>query len=685
VLSEAKSLKEAVVQLDQFLFGTFVTAQASFCIVSDSPGPIRHQLRVEADAKRVKLAAHYDTFFDLQAEFSAQYPAFSPNVGLQFMADSLGLSTVGRTTRGLDACLTMADVLMRLCNDGHAFTRPVSALVPLAAAAAGAGPAGAGAAPPAAAPMAPTGFVRVRGLPWQATVADIRDFFKQGAGVAVAEVHVALNPTGRPTGEAYLKLQDPAQTDAAVAQHKKNMGSRYIEVFAATATDWEKMTSQVSDMATGAAAVMTGVGATSDPRFQGVVRMRGLPFSASREDIVAFFAPVATVASNGVLFVHGPDGRVTGDAFVEFVTEDMGARALSKHKERLGARYVELFRSSKAEMIQSAQRRAMSAASAGGGWPAAPGGHAGGAAALGGDLVVKLRGLPFNSTKMDVQQFFNAVGLVVDESAVVIGVAPDGRSAGTAWVVFNTQEELSRALTQHRALIGHRYVEVFGSSRTEMAAKSGVAVPGGGGGGMGGGAAMMSHHQHHAAAAYAAAAAGANAAYYGAAAQQAQAYSAAAAGYGAMSQPGGYGAGMYGAPAGPPGYGASAGGYDVGGGYAMMAPGAYGGGGYGGGAAAPPAYGGGAAMGYGAPAMGGGRPGKLRMRGAPFRTTVGDVMAFFAGHDIVSAEIGVNGDGRPSGEVYCTFATEAGSLRAAAEKNKNYLGDRYVDLFPMPA
>lgn len=54
----------------------------------------------------------------------------------------------------------------------------------------------------------------------------------------------------------------------------------------------------------------------------------------------------------GVLFVHYPDGRSTGDAFVMVKTEDQATEALLKHKETMGSRYIELFRSTTAEVQQ---------------------------------------------------------------------------------------------------------------------------------------------------------------------------------------------------------------------------------------------------------------------------------------------------------------------------------------------
>lgn len=57
-------------------------------------------------------------------------------------------------------------------------------------------------------------------------------------------------------------------------------------------------------------------------------------------------------AEDGVLFVRKPDGRATGDAFVLFASEEDSGKALSKHREIIGSRYIELFRSTTAEVQQ---------------------------------------------------------------------------------------------------------------------------------------------------------------------------------------------------------------------------------------------------------------------------------------------------------------------------------------------
>lgn len=47
-----------------------------------------------------------------------------------------------------------------------------------------------------------------------------------------------------------------------------------------------------------------------------------------------------------------PDGRPTGEAFVELQDEGGQREAMKRHKELMGNRYIELFTSTKADLIQ---------------------------------------------------------------------------------------------------------------------------------------------------------------------------------------------------------------------------------------------------------------------------------------------------------------------------------------------
>jgi len=80
----------------------------------------------------------------------------------------------------------------------------------------------------------------------------------------------------------------------------------------------------------------------------GFLRMRGLPFSASKDDIYIFFEDYNTV-ENSIVLTYRSDGRATGEAYVQFGTHEDSKRAMDLHRKIMGNRYIELFLSNKEE------------------------------------------------------------------------------------------------------------------------------------------------------------------------------------------------------------------------------------------------------------------------------------------------------------------------------------------------
>uniref|UniRef100_A0A2K6A4P8 RRM domain-containing protein n=1 Tax=Mandrillus leucophaeus TaxID=9568 RepID=A0A2K6A4P8_MANLE len=75
------------------------------------------------------------------------------------------------------------------------------------------------------------------------------------------------------------------------------------------------------------------------------VHMRWLPYRATENDICNFFSPLYPMR---VHIEIGPDGRVTGEADVEFATHEDAVAAMAKDKANMQHRYVELFLNSTA-------------------------------------------------------------------------------------------------------------------------------------------------------------------------------------------------------------------------------------------------------------------------------------------------------------------------------------------------
>ncbi|GBG72220.1 hypothetical protein CBR_g11152 [Chara braunii] len=209
--------------------------------------------------------------------------------------------------------------------------------------------------------------VKLRGLPFNCNENDVIDFF---AGLDVVDVLLA-HKGGRFSGEAYVVFGAPMQVDFALQRNRQNMGRRYIEVFRSKKTDYyaavvAEVSESHSDNHHASVPLVTQLAAgaiSSRPpgpdkdqlEHTGVLKLRGLPFSASKRDIMNFFQEFALVEDNIHIVMHS-DGRSTGEAYVDFSGPEAAKAAMCKDRMTLGNRYIELFRSSREEATRDATR-----------------------------------------------------------------------------------------------------------------------------------------------------------------------------------------------------------------------------------------------------------------------------------------------------------------------------------------
>ena len=290
--------------------------------------------------------------------------------------------------------------------------------------------------PPASAREASTVLLRMRGLPYGANERDIEKFFENSLVAAyvcrrgglsffwffgffsVSEAEALevrpffwLTPSlsrlslslplsrsllstlsGRPTGEGYAEFATPAEASRVLAEKQHgSLGNRYVELFPENGAGLE---------ADSASAGRPLPGGLRKP----VLRLRGLPFTATAEDVVDFLigrvrrdekerekrgvddddddegegegegaeeegaaAPTKSsrrlraespspvppptnpdamprLGPRGVVFTSSPDGRPSGEAYVEFDSARAAAAALSaKDGAALGPRFVRFF------------------------------------------------------------------------------------------------------------------------------------------------------------------------------------------------------------------------------------------------------------------------------------------------------------------------------------------------------
>merc|ERR1719461_2133004 len=86
----------------------------------------------------------------------------------------------------------------------------------------------------------------------------------------------------------------------------------------------------------------------------------------------------------------------------------------------------------------------------------------------GGTTCIKMRGLPFNSTEVDITRFFQEAGV----TPVRIHRKADGAEA---FVEFLNAGDADKAMTRQKAYMKNRYIELFRVSFNEVARTVGLA------------------------------------------------------------------------------------------------------------------------------------------------------------------------------------------------------------------
>uniref|UniRef100_A0AAR2ISJ3 RRM domain-containing protein n=1 Tax=Pygocentrus nattereri TaxID=42514 RepID=A0AAR2ISJ3_PYGNA len=294
--------------------------------------------------------------------------------------------------------------------------------------------------------------IRARGLPWQSSDQDIARFFK-GLNIAKGGVALCLNTQGRRNGEALVRFINSEHRDMALERHKHHMGSRYIEVYKATGEEFLKIAGGTSNE----------VAQFLSKENQVIIRMRGLPFTATQQDVLGFLGPESPVTdgTEGLLFVKYPDGRPTGDAFVLFACEEYAQNALKKHKQILGKRYIELFRSTAAE-VQQVLNRYMSTPLIST-LPPPP------MVPVSTRDCVRLRGLPYTAAIEDILEFMGEHTIDIKPHGVHMVLNQQGRPSGDAFIQMKSADRAFMVTQKcHKKMMKDRYVEVFQCSAEEM-------------------------------------------------------------------------------------------------------------------------------------------------------------------------------------------------------------------------
>ncbi|XP_070498855.1 RNA-binding protein fusilli isoform X5 [Chironomus tepperi] len=334
--------------------------QNNICLVTDGQQPLRQCLHPESGAKDIHLPSYYWKFNDLRKEYGCSKSGDLSRSTVPIADVKLPNMPAVSTAQSISLTDILNEMELKPCADSDFYIKESRDMITIVQSMIIAGHnfnpnevVNQSLEPGICSiddEIDGNCIVRARGLPWQSSDQDIAKFFR-GLNVAKGGVALCLSPQGRRNGEALIRFVSQEHRDMALKRHKHHIGSRYIEVYRATGEDFLA----VAGGASNEAQTFLSKGA------QVIIRMRGLPYDCTANQVLEFFANGDNSCkvldeSEGILFVKKPDGRSTGDAFVLFSDESDAPKALSKHRESIGQRYIELFRSTIAEVQQVLNR-----------------------------------------------------------------------------------------------------------------------------------------------------------------------------------------------------------------------------------------------------------------------------------------------------------------------------------------
>ncbi|GBF91205.1 hypothetical protein Rsub_04874 [Raphidocelis subcapitata] len=213
-----------------------------------------------------------------------------------------------------------------------------------------------------------------------------------------------------------------------------------------------------------------------DARERRCLRLRGLPFTVTEDQIGVFLSPAA-VAEQVVICRR--NGKCTGNAFVVCATEAQAEHAFGAlNKAYMGHRYVEIFNALPTEVDAAAagqtdpdpSRRRSSGSGAGAG-PSAGGGSAGpsAAAAVEARPVARLFGVPAGVRPAELAAWLHPARACGGSKSVYYQLNESGYFTGEALVVLEAESDLRVALAMSGAPLKGAPVSIERSSQSALA------------------------------------------------------------------------------------------------------------------------------------------------------------------------------------------------------------------------
>ncbi|XP_072259744.1 RNA-binding protein 12 isoform X1 [Pyxicephalus adspersus] len=310
-------------------------------------------------------------------------------------------------------------------------------------------------------------YVSLHDLPVPVSEADIKEFFH---GLRIDGVLIIKDNLGRFTGSALVKLLTPHDTFEALKRNRMLMGQRFIEVTPASERQWVMSGGNVVKSSAGphgpSHIMQQSHSRSKSPSTQQRPRSRsphehgfcvflkGLPYEAENKHVIDFFKNL-DIVEDSIYIAYGPNGKATGEGFLEFRNEADYKIALNKHKQYMGSRFIQVHPINKSQMVEKIEtiRKKMQSYNYID--------HKDMSLDMGLDkhlprLWAHLSNLPYNIGRKDIFQFFHLEGIGVEENGVQVLTDGNGQGLGQALVQFRSEDDARKSERLNRKKLNGR-------------------------------------------------------------------------------------------------------------------------------------------------------------------------------------------------------------------------------------
>mmetsp|Transcript_16100 Transcript_16100/g.28942 ORF Transcript_16100/g.28942 Transcript_16100/m.28942 type:complete len:535 (-) Transcript_16100:334-1938(-) len=370
VLKREPEIRDVLKEL-QSDANALISRSKSFALIANREANLKSIIEREIKGGNFKIPDCFQSIYDIRAIFTKCSGIQRPS--LKRMLSAHQLQFEGQLHSGFDNCKNAAKMVVVLVNEGYRFKKTdlikfgISFQNPKENSKESRGQS----STIAAQFTYPDRVVRIRGLPWKATIQDVERFFTP---LPLAQtpnpIQLTKDSLGRPSGCGYVEFGNREAAQWAIQTcHMRYLMDRYIEVFPLVdeektqehkKTDNSHQNSPLDPFSKASADLLKELPTekkkssvssnSSTPNFgptaasnANKVRLRGLPWSATKEQVIKFFEPLSLADHDqAVQLMKNKRGRPSGLAIVEFASYVDALQAKNYDRKYMGKRYIEV-------------------------------------------------------------------------------------------------------------------------------------------------------------------------------------------------------------------------------------------------------------------------------------------------------------------------------------------------------